>query len=346
MQLRKTEFGTTPDGQEVSLFTIRNTQGSVVKLTDYGAIVVAVEVADRAGQRENITLGFDHLPGYLQRHPYFGATVGRFCNRIAKGKFTLDDTPYKLATNDGPNHLHGGKKGFDRYVWEAEEVEYQSGLGVKFSRVSQDGEEGYPGDLEVSVVYQLTNDNELKVEFTAKTDKATPLNLTNHSYWNLAGAGSGTILDHELMVAADKYLPVDDSLIPTGQLASVTGTPLDFTTAKKIGQDIAKIGGDPGGYDHCFALRSQDGSLALAARVHDPTTGRVMEVWTTQPGIQFYTGNFLDGATENGGFPKNYAFCLETQHYPDSPNQPNFPTSVLRPGETFKQTTVHKFSVQ
>ncbi len=320
--------------------------GTVLKLTDYGAIVVALEVADRNGKRENVTLGFDNLKGYQQRHPYFGATVGRFCNRIAQGKFTLDGKEYTLATNNDPNHLHGGDKGFDRYVWDAEEVEAANGLGIKFSRTSKDGEEGYPGNLSVSVVYFLSNDNELRVEFTATTDAATPVNLTNHSYWNLGGAGSGPVLGHELMLAADKYLPVDDSLIPTGELADVSGTPLDFTKAKKIGADLDKLGGDPGGYDHCYALRSQDGSLALAARVKDAKSGRVMEILTTQPGIQFYTGNFLDGTEVSGGFAKHHAFCLETQHYPDSPNQPAFPTTVLRPGDTFKQVTVHRFSVE
>jgi aldose 1-epimerase len=346
MSLSRDEFGKTADGQEIAIYTIVNTNGTVLKMTDFGAIVVALEVADRNGKRQNVTLGFDNLDGYLGAHPYFGATIGRFGNRIAKGKFTLDGEQYTLATNNSPNHLHGGDKGFDKRVWDVEEVETDDGLGLKFTRTSPDGEEGYPGTLKVSVVYLLTNDDELKIDYTATTDKATTLNLTNHCYWNLAGAGSGTVLDHELMIAADKYLPVDATMIPTGELANVRGTPLDFTSAKKIGRDIAQMQGDPGGYDHCFALRSQGGELALAAKLKDPASGRVMEVYTTQPGIQFYTGNFLDGSPEVGGFNKHFACCLETQHYPDSPNRRDFPSAILRPGETFQQTTVHKFSTE
>jgi aldose 1-epimerase len=346
MQMSKDDFGRTADGQVVAIYAIQNTKGTVLKMIDYGATVVALEVADRDGKKQNVTLGFDQLDGYFLSHPYFGATVGRYGNRIAKGKFTLDGETYSLATNNDPNHLHGGDQGFNKHVWKSEEVETEAGLGIKFTRTSKDGEEGYPGNLEVSVLYLLTNDNELKIEYTATTDKATPINLTNHCYWNLAGSGSGTILDHELMIAADKYLPVDDTLIPTGSLADVKGTALDFTSPKKIGKDIAKMTGDPGGYDHCYALRSQNGTLALAAKLKDPGSGRVMEVFTTEPGIQFYTGNFLDGAEANGGFQKNDACCLETQHYPDSPNQPSFPSSILKPGEKYRQTTVHKFSVE
>lgn len=346
MSIEKTSFGKTEDGQEIDLYTCTNKNGLIVKLTNYGAIVVSVETPDRDGKLANITLGFDKLDGYLQRHPYFGSTVGRYCNRIAKGKFTLDGKEYTLATNNGENHLHGGDAGFDKQVWNAEQVETDNGVGVKFIRRSPDGEEGYPGNLDVTATYTLTNDNELQMEFTATTDKATPCNLTNHNYWNLAGAGSGTNENHELQLESDKYLPVDDGLIPTGELADVKGTPLDFSSPHKIGERLKEIDADPVGYDHCYALRSQDGSLALAARVKEPNSGRVMEIYTTQPGIQLYSGNFLDGTESGGGFNQYGAFCLETQHYPDSPNQPEFPTTILKPGETYKQTTVHKFSVE
>lgn len=343
MKIEKSSFGKTKDGQQVSLFTCTNANKLVLKLTDYGAIVVAVETPDRAGKLANINLGFPSLEGYLQRHPYFGATVGRYCNRIAKGTFTLDEKDYKLATNNGPNHLHGGEKGFDRQMWKAAEIKEADRVGVKFARRSPDGEEDYPGNLDVAVAYTLTNNNELKVEFSATTDKSTPVNVTNHNYWNLAGAGSGTILDHELTINAEKYLPVDEGLIPTGELADVQGTPLDFTKAHRIGERIQQIKADPVGYDHCFVLRSQDGSLALAARVREPKSGRVMEIYTTQPGIQFYSGNFLNGEAGNGGYKQYEGFCLETQHYPDSPNQPSFPTTILKPGQKFSQTTVHRF---
>ncbi len=346
MNIEKTAFGQTEDGQEIDLYTCTNRHGLIVKLTNYGAIVVAVETPDRDGKLANITLGFENLAGYLQRHPYFGSTVGRYCNRIAKGKFTLDGQEYTLATNNGENHLHGGVVGFDKYVWEAQEIRDEDRVGIRFSRRSVAGEEGYPGNLDVAVTYALTNANELTVEFEATTDAATPCNLTNHNYWNLAGAGAGTIEKHELQLAADKYLAVDAGLIPTGELTDVSGTPLDFTSPQPIGARMKEIEADPVGYDHCYVLRSQDGSLAFAARVKDPSSGRVMEIHTTQPGIQLYTGNFLDGSDGAGGFQQYGAFCLETQHYPDSPNQPDFPSTILQPGDTYRQTTVHKFSVE
>lgn len=346
MKVEQSGFGKTEAGEAVTLFTCTNEHGLVLKLIDYGAIVVAVETPDRNGRLANINVGFTSLDGYLQRHPYFGATVGRFCNRVAKGKFSLNGKSYTLAVNNGANHLHGGLKGFDKQMWKGSPVKSASEVGVKFTRRSPDGEEGYPGNLDVTVTYTLTNKNELKVEFSATCDQDTVLNLTNHNYWNLAGAGSGTILNHELTLMSDKYLPVDDGLIPTGKLADVKGTPLDFTAAHKIGERIQQIKADPVGYDHCFALRSQDGSLALAAKVKDPSSGRVMEILTTQPGIQFYSGNFLDGTPANGGNKQYEGFCLETQHYPDSPNQPNFPSAVLKPGQKFHQTTVHRFSVE
>jgi aldose 1-epimerase len=305
-----------------------------------------VETPDRSGKLANVNLGFDNVRGFEGQHPYFGATVGRFANRIAKGKFTLDGKEYTLAANNGPNHLHGGIKGFNRVMWKAEEVKNDKEVGVRFSYLSRDGEEGYPGNLTVTALYTLTADDELKIEFTAKTDKPTVLNLTNHNYWNLNGAFSGSILDHVLMLTAHQYVPVDEDLIPTGELAGVEGTPLDFRKPKPIGQDIQKIKSDPVGYDHCFVLNNQDGDLALAARVKDPDSGRVMEVYTTQPGIQLYTGNFLSGGEGEGGARQHEAFCLETQHYPDAPNQKNFHSAALRPGQTYKQTTVHKFFVE
>jgi aldose 1-epimerase len=346
MELTQQPFGKTIDGKPVTLYVCKNATGCVLKMIDYGAIITAVEVPDRQGRIANVTLGFPTLDGYLQRHPYFGATVGRYGNRIGGGRFQLDGKTFKLATNDGENHLHGGERGFDRWLWHAEPIRTASSVGVKFSRTSTDGEEGYPGNIQAAVTYTLNRDNELKMEYTATTDAPCPVNLTNHCYWNLAGAGSGTILDQDVMIAADQYVAVDDQLIPTGALPAVQGTPLDFTQATKIGARIAQVQGDPGGYDHCYVLRSKDGSLALAARVHDPQSGRVMEVLTTQPGIQFYSGNFLDGTAANGGYPQHAGFCLETQHFPDSPNHPNFPNTILRPGETYHHVTVHRFRVE
>lgn len=346
MTIVKSQFGKTAEGQEVHLFTLRNKHGVVVTLTNYGATVVRVETPDRQGQLANVNLGFDSVAGYEQHGAYFGCTVGRYANRIAQGKFTLDGQEYVLATNNGPHHLHGGKVGFNRVVWQAEEVRSPNAVGVKFSRRSPDGEEGYPGNLDVTATYSLTDQNELRIDYSATTDKPTVLNLTNHCYWNLGGAGSGTIKDHMLTLTADEYLPVDEGLIPTGKAAAVKGTPLDFTTATAIGARIDAIQADPVGYDHCFVLRSQSGELALAAVVHDPASGRRMEILTTEPGIQLYTGNFLNGDPVNGGHAQHSAFCLETQHFPDSPNQPNFPNVALRPGQTFRSTTVHRFSVE
>lgn len=345
MQVSKTEFGKTPDGIQVDLYTCVNAHGLTMKVMTWGAIVVEMRVPDRDGQFENVTLGFDALDGYLGEHPYFGATVGRYANRIAGGKFSLDGKTYTLATNNGPNHLHGGKTGFSRVVWDAEPVQDADAVGVKFTYTSRDGEEGYPGTLAATVVYRLTNADAMRIDYSATSSAPTPINLTNHCYWNLGGAGSGTILDHQLMLTADKYLPVDDTLIPTGELASVRGTPFDFTDPKTIGLRIDQVHGDPPGYDHCYVLRNQTGELAVAARVEHPATGRFLEILTTQPGIQFYTGNFLDGSEANGGFRRNEGFCLETQHFPDSPNRPEFPSAVLRPGQTYRQTTVHRFGV-
>ncbi len=345
MGLKQSVFGKTVDGRDVQLFECTNRNGIVLKLSDYGATVLALELPDRAGKNANVLLGFPSLAGYLDRHPYFGSTVGRFCNRIGEGIFSLDGVSYSLAKNDGENHLHGGIVGFDRVMWAAEPLETETGVGVSFRYSSKDGEEGYPGNLDVTAVYVLSHDNELHIEFRASADRATPVNLTNHAYWNLAGEGHGTILDHELQIEADGYLAVGPGLIPTGEIMPVEGTPLDFSRSMTIGSRIGELG-DMVGYDHCYALRSQDGSLSLAARVKDSGSGRVMEVLTTQPGIQLYTGNFLDGSNGTGGYNRYAAFCLETQHYPDSPNKPEFPSTILRPGEEFRELTVHRFLVE
>jgi len=343
MSIEKSAFGKTKDGKAVEMYTCTNSNGLALKIITYGAIVVSLETPDRNGKMANINLGFDSIEPYLERHPYFGSTVGRYCNRIAQGKFSLDGKSYKLATNNDPNHLHGGEYGFDRRLWSAKPVKTDGGVGVQFNYVSEDGEEGYPGELSAQVTYTLTDKNELAMEFQATTNKATPVNLTNHNYWNLGGAGSGKIYDHELTLTSDHYLAVDDTLIPTGKMIDVAKTPFDFRKAKPLGQDLKKIVADPVGYDHCYVLRGQGGKMALAAKVKDPASGRVMEIRTTQPGIQLYTGNFLDGSEGNGNNPQHTAFCLETQHYPDSPNQSAFPSTILKPGETYRQKTVHKF---
>ena len=349
MSVTKADFGETPDGEKVDIYTCTNNSGAVLKMITFGAAVQSLEVPDKEGKLANIQLSFEDLGGYLEHSAHFGCTVGRFANRIAKGRFELDGEVYdELAINNGENHLHGGEKGFDRVVWAAEAVETEDEVGVKFTYGSADGEEGYPGKLDCTVTYTLTNDNELKIDYKAVTDKPTVLNLTNHNYWNLGGAGSGQILDHELMLNCDKYLDAGPGLIPTGKLLPVAGNEMDFTTAKTIGTDIekAKENPDANGYDHCYVINGEPGELRLAARVKDPESGRVMEIRTTQPGIQFYTGNFLDGNEKNGGHGQHAAFCLETQHYPDAPNQPDFPSAVLRPDEEYHEVTVHKFSVE
>lgn len=344
MKAARETFGQTPEGQTVYLYTLVNPHGLTVRVMNYGAILVSVETPDRNANALDITLGFDTLDGYLGQHPYFGAVVGRYANRIGGAKFTLDDVEYKLAANNGPNHLHGGIKGFDKRVWKQEEVKStDKQASVRLSYLSKDGEEGYPGNLACSVTYTLTNDDRLKISYEAQTDKTTVVNLTNHTYWNLAGPGTGDILSHELMLNADRYTPVDEGLIPTGELKSVAGTPFDFTEPMPIGSRIEQVGI---GYDHNYVLKSGGGSPALCARVHEPTSGRVMEVRTTEPGVQFYTGNFLDGsiAGKDGKiYKKHYAFCLETQHFPDSPNKPQFPSVVLKPGEKYTSTTVYSF---
>lgn len=343
----KSSFGKTPEGKEIELYTLTNDKGLICKIMTFGAIITELHVPDRDGKMGDVVLGFDKLDGYLEKHPYFGAAIGRYANRIAKGKFTVDGKTYTVATNNGPNHLHGGLKGFDKVVWKAEILESALGPSVKFSYLSPDGEEGYPGNLTVMIIYTLTDKNELRIDYVANTDKATPVNLTNHSYFNLACEDS--ILHHVVEIFAHKYTPViDDNLIPTGELKSVKGTPLDFTGLAEIGSRIRFLPNKPTGYDHNYVLDAGGKGLTLAARVIEPKYGRVMEVSTTEPGLQFYTGNFLDGSLTGkyGRVYKQYsAFCMECDHFPDSPNQAKFPTTILRPGQTFSQTTCYRFLV-
>lgn len=342
----KSEFGILPDSTKVSLYTLVNHSGITMKVTNYGGIITSLMVPDKNGKVADIVLGYDSLSGYLKAPSYFGALIGRYGNRIANGKFTLDGTGYDLAKNNGPNHLHGGVKGFDKVVWDAEEFKTDSAVGIKLHRISKDGEEGYPGNLDVTVTYTLNDNNTLVFDYTATTDKATPVNLTQHSYFNLAGGGD--IKSHELMIAASKYNVVDSTLIPTGELRELKGTPFDFTAAKPIGKDLEATGGKPVGYDHNFVLDTK--SLSdLAVRVVEPNSGRTMEIYTDQPGVQFYSGNFLDGTItgKSGIIYEQYsAFCLETQHFPDSPNQPAFPSTILKPGEKYHTSSVYKFSAK
>ncbi|MDZ7374308.1 MAG: galactose mutarotase [candidate division KSB1 bacterium] len=352
MQVTRGIFGKMPDGRAVEFFDLVNPNGLKARIITYGAIVVSLEVPDREGKLGDIVLGYDKLEKYLADSPYFGAIVGRYGNRIAKGRFVLDGVEYQLATNDGPNHLHGGLKGFDKVVWEGSPLQEEDAVGVQLTYLSPDGEEGYPGNLRATVVYRLTSQNELRIDYEATTDKPTIVNLTHHSYFNLAGQGSGDILGHVLQINADCFTPVDPGLIPTGELRSVEGTPFDFRQPIAIGERIdwddeqLRFGR---GYDHNFVLNSSGGTLALAATVYEPTSGRVMEVWTTEPGLQFYSGNFLDGHHVGKGgkvYGHRSGFCLETQHFPDSPNKPHFPSVVLRPGEKYHQTTIYRFSVR
>ncbi|WP_018612843.1 aldose epimerase family protein [Segetibacter koreensis] len=332
------------DGKKVYLYTLTNKDGAQVKISNYGGTITSWVTPDSKGNKSNIVLGFNELKGYLAHPPYFGATVGRYGNRIANGKFTLDGKTYKLATNNGKNALHGGLKGFDKVVWDAAPLAGET-PALTLHYVSKDGEEGYPGNLKVTLTFTLSDDDELKIAYDAETDKATPVNLTNHSYFNLTGDVSNTILNHVLMIDADKYTSVDTTLIPTGELKSVKGTPFDFTTPHKIGERIDQV---KGGYDHNFVLNKKGNSFEKAAEVTDSISGRKMEVYTTQPGIQFYTGNFLDGSIKtDDGKPINQhaALCLETQHFPDSPNQPSFPSTILKPGEKYHHETAYKVSV-
>lgn len=344
MSIAKTHFGRAPDGTPVDLYTLTNADGMVAKIATYGARLTELHVPDKHGGFGNVILGFDNLQQYLEPEPYFGATVGRVANRIASASFTLDGKSYTLAANNGPHTLHGGLKGFDKRVWKAQAVSGSVG-SVKFTYVSPHMEEGFPGNLTVAVIYTLTDHNELAIEYFATTDKPTPVNLTNHAYFNLGGAGSTDILGHVLMLAADRYTPVDDTLIPTGELRSVRATPMDFSSPAPIGSRIAEV---KGGYDHNYVLNNTGGALALAARVNEPTTGRIMEIHATQPGLQLYTGNFLDGTLKgNGGvYNQHYAFCLETQHFPDSVHHDSFPSTILRPGQTYRHAAKFAFSAQ
>jgi aldose 1-epimerase len=343
-------FGSLPDGTALELFTLRNPSGMEVSVTNYGGIITSLKVPDRDGKLDDVTLGYDSIDGYLESSPYFGAIIGRYGNRIAKAQFELDGTTYELPANDGPNTLHGGEKGFDKVAWQAEPFEREGERGVVFTYTSPDGEQGFPGTLTNRVTYTLTDGNELAFDYRATTDKPTVVNLTQHAYFNLAGDGSGDVLGHELTINAGRYTPVDSTLIPTGKLASVEGTPFDFRKKTPIGARInteheqIELGR---GYDHNFVLDRQDDGLVLAARVEEPETGRVMEVHTTEPGIQFYSGNFLDGSiTGKSGhvYAHRTGFCLETQHYPDSPNQPSFPSTRLNPGEEYTSRTVYTFT--
>ena len=349
--MEKTPFGKTPSGEAVELYTLKNASNVRVQIMTYGGTVVSLQVPDRDGMLGDIVLGYDTLDGYLKNSPYFGSLIGRYGNRIGNGRFSLDGKQYQLPKNNGENTLHGGIKGFDKVLWKATEVRSNDGVGLSLTYLSKDGEEGFPGNLSVKAVYTLTNNNELKIEYSGATDKTTVVNLTHHSYFNLAGEGN--ILQHELMISAEQFTPVDAGLIPTGELRNVKGTPMDFTQPTAIGarieqQDEQLILGK--GYDHNWVLKpNKSGNLSLAARVYEPRSGRVMEVSTTEPGLQFYSGNFLDGnITGKGGqvYKQRSGFCLETQHFPDSPNKPRFPSTVLKPGQQYTSTTVYKFSAQ
>jgi aldose 1-epimerase len=340
----KTSWGMTPDGQPVDLYTLTNAKGLEARISTYGGVVVSLKVPDRAGKLGDVVAGFDNLEGYLKPPPYFGAIIGRYGNRIGGAQFTLNGTLYTLAKNDGANHLHGGVRGFDKRVWTAKPLSSQS---LELSYLSKDGEEGYPGNLTATVVYTLTDANELRIEYSATTDKDTVVNLTNHSYFNLAGEGD--ILGHTVVIKADRFTPVDKGLIPTGELRSVAATPFDFQTAQPIGaridqKDEQLIFGH--GYDHNWVLNRSGSGLESAATVTDSKSGRVMEVLTTEPGLQFYTGNFLDGTLQGKGkvYARRSAFCMETQHFPDSPNKPAFPSTVLKPGAKYSTTTVYRFT--
>lgn len=353
--VKKTIFGKTPEGKTVYLYTLTNARGAEVSISNYGGIIVSWLVPDREGKMDDVVLGYKTLDEYIANSPYFGAIVGRYGNRIAQGKFSIDGNNYKLATNDKENHLHGGLKGFDKQVWRGEEFIDKNGPGVVLRRLSRDAEEGYPGNLQAEVRYQLAaDDNSLRIDYRAATDKPTPVNLTNHSYFNLAGEGSGSILKHELTLNADRFTPVDAGLIPSGELQPVEGTPLDFRRSTAIG---ARIAADDeqlrrgGGYDHNWVLNAdkekKPDELTPAVRVCEPASGRVLEISTTEPGIQFYSGNFLDGSNvgkRGKAYEHRSGFCLEPQHFPDSPNQPEFPATILRPGEEYRSTSIYRFS--
>jgi aldose 1-epimerase len=349
----KQAFGRTGDGTAVDLYTLTNANGAEAKIITYGGIVISLKVPDRNGKFDDVVLGYDNLDGYLKNNgPYMGALIGRFANRIAKGTFKLNGVEYHLAVNNSPNHLHGGIKGFDKVVWTGEPLRVAKGAALKLTYLSKDGEENYPGSLSATVIYTLTDANELRIDYAATTDKRTVVNLTSHSYFNLAGQGNGDILKHQLSINANRFTPTDAGSIPTGELRAVRGTPFDFTRAAEIGARIdqddqqLKFGN---GYDHNFVLNKAGKGLTLAARAYEPNSGRVMQVYTTEPGVQLYSGNFLDGSiTGKDGkiYQQHYGFCLEAQHFPDSPNEPRFPSVVLAPGQRYTQTTIYKFSTK
>jgi aldose 1-epimerase len=350
--INESPFGNLPDGTAVTLYTFRNTQGTEMKVINYGGYITSLKTKDRSGVMEDVVLGYDSLSGYLKAPSFFGCIVGRYGNRIAKGQFKLDGKTYTLVKNNGENHLHGGTKGFDKVMWNGTPSTSADGASLKLTYLSKDMEEGYPGNLQVIVTYTLTNDNEVKIDYEATTDKKTVLNLTNHSYFNLSGNTKRNILDHKLSLAASKFLPVDQTLIPTGELKDVKGTPFDFTTpevvGKRINDDHPQIKAGIG-YDHCWVFDKEPGALALGATLYDSISGRYMEMFTTEPGTQFYSGNFLNGTVTgkfNTVYEQRYGLCLETQHFPDSPNRPEFPTVALNPGEVYRTTTIYKFSAK
>ncbi|WP_179004542.1 aldose epimerase family protein [Winogradskyella forsetii] len=349
----KSEFGKTNDSTTVQQYTLKNSNGVELNVITYGGRITSLKVPNKDGKLENVVLGHDTMEGYLRDdNPFFGALIGRFGNRIAKGKFTLDGKEYNLETNDGANHLHGGVLGFDRVIWKVTPMEGKEDSALKLTYLSKDGEEGYPGNLEVTVIYTLTKDNALEVSYEATTDKTTVINLTQHAYFNLTGDFSKDILNHDVVIDADTYLPVDETLIPTGEIRKVEGTPFDFTSAKKVGKEIGSDNEQlkrGQGYDHCWVLNGEKGDMRFVASAYDESSGRFMEILSTEPAIQFYTGNFLDGTLPNpngGTYAHRTGFCLETQHYPDSPNQEAFPTTVLHPDETYSTKTTFKFSIK
>jgi len=350
-RIAKRPFGKLSDGTTVDIYTLRNRNGLEVEITNYGGAVVTLRTPDRRGRMADIVLGYPDPAGYVNDTSYFGALIGRYANRIARGKFTLDGADYQLAQNNGVNHLHGGVRGFNKALWEAREVHHTGGVALKLTYLSKDNEEGYPGNLNVTATYVLSDANELRIEYIATTDKETIVNLTHHSYFNLAGAGAGDVLGHQVTINADRFTPVDETLIPTGELKAVQGTPFDFSRATALGSRINEADDQlvlGKGYDHNFVLNKKGHELSLAASVYEPSSGRAMEMWTTEPGMQLYTGNFLDKVHGKAGKIYDYrgGFCLEAQHFPDSPNKPSFPSTVLKPGQRYTQTTVYKFMVR
>lgn len=343
MQTRTEPFGKLPDGRQAHVFTLTNRRGHSIRLTNYGAILMDVNLSDAAGRVDNVNLAFDRLEPYLAKHPHFGSTIGRFCNRIGYGRFRINDQTYQVTTNLGKHHLHGGAIGFDHLLWEAETIDDDGSATIRFRLNSPDGQEGFPGTLEAIAEYTFSDADEIKMVFKATADAPTHVNLCNHSYWNLGGVGSGDILHTVLTIDADHVLDVDADLIPTGRINSVSGSGLDFRSPTAIGDRIGQYQATKG-YDHCFVVRGERGNLRRAAKAEDSKSGRVMEVWTTQPAVQLYTGNHLAGNEQSGGYGRHAAFCLETQHHPDAPNHPEFPSTLLLPGQVFQETTLHKFT--